>query len=288
MGYLKIKNLYKDQTILLFKECYALEKVHGSSAHISFNDKKLGFFSGGESHERFVSIFNQDFLLSKIKELFPFEDAKCVVFGEVYGAKCQGMRETYGNDLKFIAFDVKIGEKWLNVPDAFDIVSKLELEFVPYKKINTDLTQIDNEKDADSEVAIRRGMGAGKKREGVVLRPLVEFTLNNGERVIAKHRRDEFRETKSPRPVLDPGVQKVLDDAIAVAEEFATPMRLQHVLSKIPNHSISDMPLIINKMIEDINLEEKDEFVPSKEVNKQISSKTAKMYKDYLKSSLNQ
>lgn len=288
MGYLKIKNLYKDQTILLFKECWALEKVHGSSAHISFNDNKLGFFAGGESHERFISIFNQDFLLSKFKELFPFEDAKCVVFGEVYGAKCQGMRETYGNNLKFIAFDVKIGEKWLSVPDAFDIIAKLELEFVPYKKISTDLAQIDNEKDADSEVAIRRGMGSGKKREGVVLRPLVELTLNNGERVIAKHRRDEFRETKSPRPVLDVGVQKVLDDARAVAEEFATPMRLQHVLSKIPNHSISDMPLIINKMIEDINLEEKDEFVPSKEANKQISSKTAKMYKDYLKSSLNQ
>lgn len=29
MGYLKINNLYKEQTILLFKECYALEKIHG-------------------------------------------------------------------------------------------------------------------------------------------------------------------------------------------------------------------------------------------------------------------
>ena len=29
MGYKKINNLYKDQTILSFKECYAMEKVHG-------------------------------------------------------------------------------------------------------------------------------------------------------------------------------------------------------------------------------------------------------------------
>lgn len=29
MGYLHISNLYKDIDILLFKECYALEKIHG-------------------------------------------------------------------------------------------------------------------------------------------------------------------------------------------------------------------------------------------------------------------
>ncbi len=34
MGYLHIDNLYKNQTIRLFRECYALEKVHGTSAHV--------------------------------------------------------------------------------------------------------------------------------------------------------------------------------------------------------------------------------------------------------------
>ncbi len=29
MGYMHIDNLYKDQTILMFRECYALEKIHG-------------------------------------------------------------------------------------------------------------------------------------------------------------------------------------------------------------------------------------------------------------------
>jgi intein/homing endonuclease len=29
MGYQHIENLYKNQTIFLFKECYALEKIHG-------------------------------------------------------------------------------------------------------------------------------------------------------------------------------------------------------------------------------------------------------------------
>src|SRR5690348_10996218 len=35
MGYLHIGNLYKTQDLLLFRECYALEKVHGTSAHIT-------------------------------------------------------------------------------------------------------------------------------------------------------------------------------------------------------------------------------------------------------------
>ena len=30
MGYMHIDNLYKDQRILQFKECYALEKIHGT------------------------------------------------------------------------------------------------------------------------------------------------------------------------------------------------------------------------------------------------------------------
>lgn len=33
MGYLHIDNLYKNRDILLFRECWALEKVHGTSAH---------------------------------------------------------------------------------------------------------------------------------------------------------------------------------------------------------------------------------------------------------------
>ena len=34
MAYMHIDNLYKNQEVLLFKECYAMEKIHGTSAHI--------------------------------------------------------------------------------------------------------------------------------------------------------------------------------------------------------------------------------------------------------------
>ena len=71
MGYLHIENLYKNQDIMLFIECYALEKIHGTSAHISYNREKdeIKFFSGGEKHERFVSLFDAE----KLKRIFDEE-----------------------------------------------------------------------------------------------------------------------------------------------------------------------------------------------------------------------
>jgi hypothetical protein len=113
MGYLHIDNLYKDQTILMFKECYALEKIHGTSAHISWNvkDKKVKFFSGGESYERFVSLFDIEFLQKTFAE--NFIDSNVTIYGEAYGGKQQGMSNTYGKELKFIGFEVQVGEYWL-------------------------------------------------------------------------------------------------------------------------------------------------------------------------------
>ena len=39
MGYLHIENLYRPiaQSILLFREVYALEKIHGTSAHVGWH-----------------------------------------------------------------------------------------------------------------------------------------------------------------------------------------------------------------------------------------------------------
>jgi hypothetical protein len=41
MGYAHINNLYKDQEILIFKHVWALEKIHGTSAHIGSLTAKL-------------------------------------------------------------------------------------------------------------------------------------------------------------------------------------------------------------------------------------------------------
>lgn len=100
MGYLHIDNLYKNQEILLFKECFALEKIHGTSAHVAHKDGTLRFFAGGSKHESFVALFDQEALLEKLQGL------NVTIYGESYGGKTQGMSETYGKEMKFIATDL--------------------------------------------------------------------------------------------------------------------------------------------------------------------------------------
>lgn len=286
MGYLHIDNLYKDQTILIFKECYALEKIHGTSAHLSWNckEKKVKYFSGGESNERFVKVFDNDFLVSKFSELFI--DSNAVVYGEAYGGKQQGMSNTYGKELKFVGFDVSVNDLWLEVPKAENVCNALNIEFVDYVKVPTDLEALNAERDKPSTQAKRNGIEEDKIREGIVLRPLVEFIMKNGSRVIAKHKRDEFKETKTPREV-SPEQFKILEDAKAIADEWVTEMRLKHVLDKLPQGiNVESTKLVIEAMVEDVYREAKGEIVESKDVTKFIGSRTAQLFKQKLQSQL--
>jgi len=317
MSYMHIDNLYKNQDILDFKECYAMEKIHGTSAHVRFTreikipscvgeehlsdypvplvTEKVTFFSGGEKHETFVALFDQEALLAKFKEILPGPpqgDVEIYVYGEAYGGKCQGMSKTYGKELRFVAFEVKIGHSWLKVPDAEEVVRKLGLEFVFYNKIPAVMSAIDSVRDADSVQAIRNGMGPGHIREGIVLRPLFEVKKNSGERVIAKHKRPEFTETMTKREV-DPTKRQALEDAQAIATEWVTDQRLQHVMDAITSYgALADTPfsiehtgIVIKTMIGDVVREAGEEIMDTKEARKAIGARAAKLFKVYLQES---
>jgi len=280
MGYMHIDNLYKAREILAFKECYALEKIHGTSAHISWNKEKVGFFAGGASYPDFVKLFD----VEKLEAAFiTIGHEKVKVYGEAYGGKMQGMSATYGPDLKFIAFEVCINDLWLNVPNAEDVVKNLGLEYVHYDLIPATLEAIEAAMLSESVQAIRNGTGTGHKREGVVLRPIFEVRLNNGERVISKHKNLDFIETKTPRPI-DQEKLAVLENAKEIAEEWVTDMRLTHVLDKFPEPwDISDTGNVIKAMSEDITREAKGEIVWSREVQTAIGKKTAWLFKNRIK-----
>jgi hypothetical protein len=249
--------------------------VHNSSAHIGwkFETKQVNFFTG-ENHQLFLSLFDENFLKLKFEEIFP--DINVVIFGEHYAGKCQSMSHTYGKQSKFIGFDVKIGELWLNVPNAEEVCSQFNIEFVHYRKINTDLETLTAERDMDSVQAVRNGMGYGLKREGIVLRPLTEMRLNNGERVICKYKPDEKKETKTKREISSEQL-KVLSDAKAIAEE------------KFPSDvNIESMGDVIKAMLEDVYREGKSEIVESKEASKAIGNKTVQLFKQKLQNKLNE
>jgi hypothetical protein len=278
MGYRKIPNLYKDIRILDFKECYALEKIHGTSAHVRYKDDRLHFFSGGEILERFVSIFDQDALLEAFRAKGIPE---ITVYGESCGGKMQGMRETYGEDVRFMAFEVKIGDAWLNVENAAGCVRDLGLEFVAYERGPATVEWLNEQRDKPSQLALDLGLGE-KMREGIVIRPVMEYRDYRGNRIIIKHKRDEFKETRTKREV-DPDKLKILEKARDVAEEWVVPMRLLHVLDKMPEKGeLEHIPLVIKAMREDIKAESDGEVLWSKAVEKAIGSATAELYKKHI------
>lgn len=294
MGYMHIENLYKNQTLLLFKKVYALEKIHGTSAHVSFRrvttpdglvSAEVGFFSGGEKYDNFVALFDQEDLKRRFIEAGP---ERMVVFGEAYGGKQQGMKDTYGPKLKFVAFDVKVGDGesgvWLGVESAAMMVDKLGLEFVAWSLVDTDLASLDRERDLPSRQAVRNGITEPRPAEGVVLRPPIEVRTNNGARLIAKHKRPEFSERASKRDTnVSPEKLAVLTKAEEIATEWVTLTRLEHVLDKLQaklGHppAVEQTRQVIDAMIEDVTREAKGEIVESKEAIKAISSTTAKLF----------
>jgi hypothetical protein len=291
-----IVNLYKDTTIIdLFKEVWATEKIHGTSAHISWKVRPVipmvpntmsfvtlppmhgvQFFEGGVSREDFLALFNEEELFDKF--MAEFGDTEVTLYGEAYGGKCQKMGNTYGSKLRFIVFEVKVGECWLAVPAAEAVALKMGFEFVHYRKIPATLEAIETECLLDSVQAVRNGMGPCKMREGVVLHPMIELRKNNGARIIVKHKRAEFRETNKEVSV-DPAKREAYASAKAIAEQWVSPMRLTHVLDKLNvKADLVNMREIINGMFDDVKKEGVG-FEWSPEVQKFVGAKTADLVK---------
>lgn len=279
MGYLHISNLYADQRILLFRECFALEKVHGTSAHVALRDGNLRLSSGGASAKAFEACFDTRALAAALRST---GHESIIVYGEAYGGKEQAQAWRYGPSLRFVAFDVTLGDGWLPVPDAEAFCKRVGLEFVHYRRVSTDLDALDAERDAPSEQARRNGVEGDKPREGVVLRPVVECSIG-GERVIAKHKRDDERETATTRKVVDPAQLQVLHAAEAIALEWVTETRMEHVVDHLRARGVVLGPAatkaVIDEMVADVVREGRLEIVDSPEARKAIGARTARLFK---------
>ena len=301
MAYRKIKNLYKNQIVLMFKELFVSEKIHGTSAHVKMWREDIGsigegenkelvyryetyFFSGGSSHDLFVALFDKEKLIEQFKETGCSE---VILYGEAYGGKQQGMRETYGDNLKFIVFEAKVSGCWLDMERAEYMAQQFEQDFVWYTKCKAEVEILDQYRDQFSVQAKRNGCGEDKKAEGIVIRPTMELTTNNGGRLLAKHKREDFKETRTKRKVQDPAMLKILEDAKDIAIEWVTPMRLTHVLDKLKGEQgiteeTKNIPVIIKAMQEDIKVEAEGEIVYTKAAERSIGKETVKLFKQRL------
>lgn len=229
-------------TQLAGEPVYLSEKIHGTSASILSvaSSPDLALSSGGEPTARFRAIFKN---LPVMRQAFhglheSLGASKIKLFGEAYGGKQQKMGHVYGQELKFIGFEVKIWEddekqgRFLDVPDAEAIFELLGLEFVPYVLLPCSPEEINRQAHLPSVQAARNNPNLGPQhREGVVVRPQTErFDPELGKRVIFKHVGCKHQELK-----VQPPLMARLEKCAAIEQvvaQWVTPKRLEHVLGK--------------------------------------------------------
>ena len=300
MGYRKIPNLYRPEIADILEEpkLYAMEKIHGTSAHIKYNvDGSLHFSAGGANQQQFVDLFDQNKLREAFLEIAeagqmvrpPVPVKSWTVFGEAYGSRINAQAWRYGKQLRFVAFDVLIigadnSEYWFTVPEAHDFVTELlGLEFVHYEVVNSDLSTLDAARDKPSTQAKRNGIEGDQPTEGVVLRPLTEKPARDFDRMMAKHKRKEERETKTD---FQPGDKvAVYEAAQAIAQEWVTEERLNHVIQKVclaDAPSVRDFAKIVTGMVDDVITEGGEMLVDTPEARKAIGAKASKLFKKRL------
>ena len=199
------------------------------------------------------------------------------------------MSATYGKELRFTAFEVNIDDHWLDVPNAEDVVKKMSLEFVDYVKGPATLDFVNEQRDRPSVQAVRNGIIEPKMREGIVIRPLIELTKNNGRRIMAKHKGEKFSEVKTPREI-NPEKVKVLADAKEIADEWVTAMRLEHVIDKLTpggiELSVKDTRQVVSAMVQDVQDESEGEIIWGPAVSKAVGKASAVLFHKQLKAKL--
>jgi hypothetical protein len=300
MGYRKIPNLYRPEIADILEEpkLYAMEKIHGTSAHIKYHaDGTLSFFAGGSNHQEFLNLFDQEKLIAAFLEIaeagqmvrLPVPVKSWTVFGEAYGGKINAQAWRYGKKLRFVAFDVLLigaddSEHWFTVPAAHDFVTELlGLEFVHYEEVTSDLPTLDAARDKPSTQAKRNGIEGEQPTEGVVLRSLTEKPAHHFDRMMAKHKRKEERETKTD---FQPGDKvAVYEAAQAIAQEWVTEERLNHVIQKVclaETPSVQHFAKIVTGMVDDVITEGGEMLVDTPEARKAIGAKASKLFKKRL------
>ena len=288
MGYLKIPNLYKCKEILTFPELCVTEKIHGTSTYLYLKDKTVKYHCGGETEKTFGAIFDKDMILQELTAILTENSwINIRVHGEAYGGKQQKMAKTYGNVLKFIVFDIRINidtptDRFLDVLDAERIAHRLGLEFVPYVVGPATAEFLDEQANLDSVQSVKNGMGSGNAREGIVVGPMVESKLLNGDRAICKHKNRLFWELTNERPLTQKIIAHSNDNDIAL--DWVTDMRARHVIDKMMHDreekkiSNKETSLFVDKMLQDIVDESEGEIIWTIDVKKAIRRRAGGLF----------
>ena len=139
--------------------------------------------------EELNRLFDEKTLIEYFSKKGDF-NAPITIYGEGYGKKIQACGGKYCKDhAKFIVFDIKIGNWWLNRPDIEQICKDLNLDIVPIMGYFTVQEAIDYVKKGFKDPIAEEDLDA----EGLVLKTDLNIRRRNGERIVTKIKTCDFR-----------------------------------------------------------------------------------------------
>jgi len=169
------------------------EKLHGMNMRIMWDGEKVtlgGRTDNAQIHAGLVTHCHETFHTKLMEGHFGADSV--TLFGEGVGPKIQKGGGRYFDTHKFILFDVRIGDFWLESNNVYDIVKSLSCYDAPLAMVGT-LEDAVSWCRREHHSAFQLGDGGEPQlAEGLVGRPLVELTNRYGERVITKIKRKDF------------------------------------------------------------------------------------------------
>lgn len=170
------------------------EKIDGTNIRVMWDGEEIRF--GGKTDNAQIPAF----LISRLQNLFrkeklqfsfPVQDLNypnICFYGEGFGARIQKGGGNYiPNGVDFILFDIWVNGGWLKRQDIEEIGNKLGVRVVPLLGIGTI-------KDAVNMVQTGFNSTFGNfLAEGIVLKPMIQLFTRNGERIVTKIKRKDFK-----------------------------------------------------------------------------------------------
>jgi len=164
------------------------EKVNGTNIRVMWdgtNVKFSGKTDNAQLHADLVQHLRDTFTDDVMTKILGVEGDICL-YGEGCGAGIQKGGGRYYQDKRFVLFDVKVGEWWLQSADVIDIATKFNIPMTPIIGEGTLQEMVE---------LVRNGITStwgSFAAEGIVARPKCELFARNGQRIITKLKTEDF------------------------------------------------------------------------------------------------
>lgn len=290
------------------------EKVHGSNLSIIKTEdsyklaKRSGFVEDNEKFYNAREVVAS--LESNLENLFNFlkegssEVTQITIYGEIFGGSYnhpdverissavkvqKGVM--YSPDNHFLAFGLRINDKYQPKSEMYNLFTKFEIPFLPILKIGSLESCLEYPNSFQTRVPEMLGLPKIEDNicEGVVIEPYEQaIILPTGSRLILKNKNEKFKEKEKNKDRKPKAPVVYSEEVTKVMEAFSTLItenRLRNVLSKSGEIGPKDYGKISQAFNQDIQEDflKDDEFedeikilntlekVDRKQVNKWVS-----------------